>query len=231
MDTVGAYFNQNWQRYLNTIKNNTLYHKEMLHALDKFLATTWANKEFTFADVGCGDARTVFPILSQYQIKKYIGIDAAPDVLKMAEEMLAPLKCDKEFMAENMCSAITHLSSKVDIIYTSFAVHHLSLQEKTDFIAHCYEQLNSEGYLLLIDGVLSSSQQTRAEWLDVLQGRIAETHPEIDESELITRMEHPRAADFPESIKTFTEIAQRQSWSKFEVLFQQDIFAFMLFKR
>jgi hypothetical protein len=134
-------------------------------------------------------------------------------------------------MAEDMSTAITRLSVKADIIYTSYAVHHLSLQEKTEFIAHCYKQLNAGGYLLMIDGVLSSPHQTREQWLEVLQARIVETHPEITEEEVTARMEHPRSDDFPNAIETFAQIAQKQSWSTFEVLFHQDIFAFMLFKK
>lgn len=228
INNASAYFNENWKRYQNTVKNNTLYHCEMLFALQQFLSANIGSRPFSFVDVGCGDSSTVAPILAHTAIKKYIGIDAAKDVLKMASNTLTSLHCEKEFIAEDMLTAIPRLSESVDIIFTSYAVHHLS--NKSNFIAHCKQKLNPQGFLLMIDGVLKPNQ-TRDEWLDALENRIAETHPDITADELENRMQHPHADDFPDTIKTFSEIAQKQSWKDFQVLVEKEIFAFMVFVR
>ncbi|QMT59869.1 class I SAM-dependent methyltransferase [Legionella sp. PC997] len=230
MTTVSEYFNENWQRYQSTIKNNTLYHREMVQALQRFLSTHIGNRSFSFVDVGCGDSSTVASVLSATSIERYIGIDAAPDVLKMAENTLALLPCKKEFIADNMTVALPRLSVPVDVIFTSYAVHHLSLQDKINFIATCKQKLNPNGYLLMIDGVLQLDQ-TREEWLNALKSRIVESNPDITNDEIIARMEHPRADDYPESIDTFAQIAQQQSWSNFQVLVDKGIFAFMAFSK
>jgi hypothetical protein len=119
VNTASAYFNENWQRYQSTVKNNTLYHREMLLALQQFLSTSVGTRPFSFVDVGCGDSSTVAPILADQVITKYIGIDAAKDVLKLASHSLAHLECEKEFIADNMTTAIPRLSSPVDIIFES----------------------------------------------------------------------------------------------------------------
>jgi len=125
VNTASVYFNENWQRYQSTVKNNTLYHCEMFSALKQFLSANIGARTFSFVDVGCGDSSTVAPILADQAITKYIGIDAAEDVLKRAPHSLAHLKCEKEFIADNMTTAIPRLSSSVDIIFTSYAVHHI----------------------------------------------------------------------------------------------------------
>ncbi|KTC89884.1 class I SAM-dependent methyltransferase [Fluoribacter dumoffii] len=230
MTKASEYFNENWQRYRNAVKNNTLFHREMGQALKKFLSTHLGNRPFSFVDVGCGDSSTVAPLLSETSIKKYIGIDAAPDVLKMAENTMASLHCEKEFIVDNMTSALPKLPATVDVIYTSYAVHHLSLQDKMSFIDTCKQKLNPNGFLLMVDGVLKQ-RQTREEWLDALESRMLESNPEITGEEIIARMEHPRADDHPEEIDTFAQIARRQSWKNFQVLVDKGIFAFMAFEK
>ncbi|MGQ3890957.1 class I SAM-dependent methyltransferase [Legionella sp. CNM-4043-24] len=230
VNTASAYFNENWQRYQSSVKNNTLYHREMLSALKQFLSANAGERSFSFVDVGCGDSSTVAPVLAGRAITKYIGIDAAENVLQMASQSLAHLECEKEFIADNMTTAVPRLSSPVDIIFTSYAVHHLSLQDKFNFIESCRQKLNPNGFLLMVDGVLKE-KQTRAEWLNALQERMGATIPGISPDELAFRMQHPRADDFPESIETFSNIAQQQAWTRFELIVDKGLFAFMVFSK
>lgn len=230
INSASSYFNENWQRYLSAVKNNTLYHHEMLSALRLFFSEYMGTRSFSFVDVGCGDSSTVIPILADFPINKYIGIDEAKDVLQMASNNLAHLHCEKEFIADNMITAIPNLSTPVDIIYTSYAVHHLSLRDKIDFIDNCKQKLTKHGFLLMIDGVLTHDQ-TRSQWLDALKARMEETNPELTPEEISTRMEHPRSDDFPEAIMTFARIAQEQSWKDFKVIADKGIFAFIAFAK
>lgn len=48
MTAASEYFNKNWQRYQSAIKNNTLYHREMLQALQQFLVTHMGDRSFFF---------------------------------------------------------------------------------------------------------------------------------------------------------------------------------------
>lgn len=227
INSASSYFNENWKKYQGSIRKNTLYHREMSETLNTFL--TALPSSFSFVDIGCGDASTIAPILLDKPIKKYIGIDAAPEVLKLAEANLGEIKCDKEFICDNMTNAIVKLSPPIDIIFTSYAAHHLTYQQKFDFIFNCKKILKNKGFFIMIDGVLKP-HQTRDEWLDELENRIKTTQPMTSE-ELKFRMQHPRQDDHPESIATFEKIAKTQQWKKFDVLFEKDIFAFMVFTK
>ena len=140
------------------------------------------------------------------------------------------LYCEIELIADNMSTAIPNLSTSVDVIFTSYAVHHLSLQDKIDFIQKCQNQLNPNGVLLMIDGILKQNQ-SREEWLDALQNRMAETNSDIIPDEIASCMEHPRQDDYPESLETFQNIATQQSWQDFQVIVDKGIFAFMVFHK
>ena len=230
MNEASVYFNANWDKYKNTVQKNTLYHREMFMALNQFLVENMGDSVFTLVDVGCGDSSNIEPILLGKAIKKYIGIDAAADVLKMAASNLAHLDCEKEFFAEDMTTAIKRVSEPVDIIFTSYAVHHLSKQDKLDFIANCKDKLKPNGFLLMVDGVLEH-KQTRNEWLDALESRFKLTNPDFTQDDLTDRMQHPRADDHPEEIEVFKNTAKVQGWKNFDVIVNKGICAFMLFNK
>jgi 2-polyprenyl-3-methyl-5-hydroxy-6-metoxy-1,4-benzoquinol methylase len=225
---ASIYFDANWKRYQSTIAGNSLFHKEMGETLSRFLDqhTTHA---FTLVDVGCGDSSTIAPVLANKNIKKYIGIDAAPTVLNMADQQMSAIACEKTFICDDMSTAIANLPEPVDIIFTSYAVHHLTHERKIAFIQDCQNKLNASGYLVMVDGVLNVNQ-TREQWLDALEVRFKTTQT-MTPDELKFRMEHPRTSDFPEAITTFQAIANQQHWQHFDVLLNKGIFAFMIFKK
>ncbi len=228
INSTSLYFNANWQRYQRTLASNTLYHREMGDALNRFIKEKFPNP-LTIVDVGCGDCSAIVPILADKQIKNYIGIDAAPDILKMAEENMKVIQCKKEFICDDMSRAIINIPASIDIIYTSYAVHHLSSQEKFNFIQNAKNKLNKGGYLIMVDGVLDDNQ-TRDEWLESLANRMQLTQ-NLTQEELEFRMQHPRADDHPESIKKLKEFSQIQQWNAFDVLVNKGIFAFIVFSK
>ncbi|KTD78398.1 class I SAM-dependent methyltransferase [Legionella waltersii] len=225
---ASMYFNANWQKYKNSINKNLLCHQEMMSSLNEFLTTHYHNRSFTLVDVGCGDSSAISPVLKNSSIKKYIGIDAAPDVLELSKLNAISIPCEKEYICNDMMDAIKTINTPVDLIYTSYAIHHLSEKEKSEFIDVCKSKLNTNGQLLMIDGVLEVNQ-SRDEWLDKLEARIHFTHPDMTDEELATRMEHPRSGDFPETIDSFRNRATKSGWKAFEVLVDKGIFAFMVF--
>jgi len=221
------YFNDNWQRYQETLKANSLYHREMYEAIKSFLIKHVLNKEFSFVDVGCGDASAILPYLSDIGLNHYIGIDAAADVLKLAESNFNVLDISKQFICDNMFEAIPKLPGSYDVIFSSYALHHLTTQQKEDFLKSCQDKLGSNGVIILVDGILKENQ-TREEWLEVLAHRMKTTQ-NLSEEVLEERMQHPREDDYPEPISFFRKIAEVQHWKAFKVLLEIDIYACMLF--
>lgn len=123
-----------------------------------------------------------------------------------------------------------NLESPVDVIFTSYAIHHLSYEKKVRFIETCKKNLTQNGFFIMLDGILKENQ-TRDEWLEALAERIKLANPNITDDELEERMTHPRLDDYPESINTFESISKMQNWNSFNVLMKKGIFAFMAFEK
>lgn len=230
LNAASAYFNENWQRYQSALSHNTLFHREMMETFQAFLKEKIGNRPFSMLDIGCGDCSAVAPVLAETKIDQYIGIDAAEDVLKIAAKNVASLPCEREFIADNMLSALPNLSNSVDLIFSSYAIHHLFTDEKFQLIEACKHKLKTNGYFIMIDGVLKPNQ-SRELWLHDLEQRMVHTNPDLSAEEITARMTHPIADDYPDTIATFENIAKQQAWSDFQVLVDKDIFAFMLFAK
>ncbi len=226
---VSEYFNKNWELYQQSVESNLLYHHEMFSALDKFLSDHFKSTPFSLADLGCGDGSAVKNTLINKSLSHYIGVDSASDLIASAPDIMVELNCEKRFLCENMATAIKNLEP-INVILSSYALHHLNYAEKVAFIHDCYEKITHHGHLLLIDVVLGNLQQ-REEWLDNLQQRMTETFPHLSSVEIEHRLKHPRNDDFPESIDTYRSIAKMQQWQKFKVLIDKESCAFMVFSK
>ena len=227
---VAAFFDKQWDLYQRAIRAGVLCHSEMFATLNQFLRSRFANQPFRFVDFGCGDGSAVLDTLVATPVRHYIGVDAASNVIVNAEKTLESLKCEKTLICQDMFTAIHDIPRPADVIFCSYSLHHLTLQQKTDFIQDCYDSLSSPGYFVLVDGV-SMEQESREEWLDRLDQRFVDI-AHFNEEERSQIMKHPRELDFPESMATFRNISQKSPWRNFEVLFERDDFlAFMVFTK
>jgi len=195
------------------------------------LAARFDGHPFRFVDFGCGDASAVLKMLLTKNIAHYTGVDASSDLLAAAAQMLAPLKCQKTLICNNMTLAIDDLSAPADVILCSYSLHHLLREQKAKFIETCYKKLSSPGCLILIDGV-ANLNETREQWLIRLEERLFNKVPGFNAQDVAQLMIHPREFDYPETIEIFRDIAQRSPWKNFEVLLERDEFlAFMVFSK
>jgi SAM-dependent methyltransferase len=228
--SVSAFFDKQWDLYQRAVRNGVLCHAEMFATLDRFLAETFGNRPFSFVDFGCGDGSAALTTLKTKHLSHYIGVDAASEVIAGAVNTLKSLDCQKTLIAKNMAVAVHDLQSPVDVIFCSYSLHHLLLDQKIDFIGNCFKHLASPGYFVLVDGV-KSEQETREQWLKRLDNRFVDI-ARFNDEDRAEIMKHPQDCDFPETISTFRNISQALPWHKFEVLFEKDDFlAFMVFTK
>lgn len=229
-DTVSQHFDQNWQSYLQAVNNGLLCHLEMFTKLESLINEHFQHKPFILADIGCGDGSAIVGVLQNKPISRYIGVDAAAEVLKNAPSVLETLDCEKEFICDDMANAIIQIQQPLDIIVCSYSLHHLSLAKKLEFIKNCQNQLQPNGYMILIDGVLAKNQD-RDQWLEALENRFFAVNKEASEERIAAFKKHIHNDDHPESIATYQQIANDQDWKHFEVLIDKEILAFMVFKK
>lgn len=205
-NSVGEYFNHHWDEYKICADDNRFCHNEMFNALNGFLHENIRTHPFSFIDAGCGDCSYIAKVLQKNQIKNYIGIDIAEDFLKQASANMNPVHCQKQFIHGDMTRSLASLPSPVEVIFSSYAVHHLSYQQKFNFIKTCKNKLTPDGFFIMIDGVLDK-HQTREQWLDAYEAHYIKNYPGVSPEALEGCMYHHRHYDYPERIKTFEKIA------------------------
>lgn len=227
---VAYHFNSHWESYKLSIDNNRFFHKEFFAALDQFIEETMGERPITLVDAGCGDCSPIKPVLESRNIKEYVGIDIAADVLHLAATNLAGLNFSKQWMVSTMDTAIYRIKNGVDIILTSHALHHLSREDKVNFIRECQNKLNTPGYLLIIDGSLHEDQ-TREQWLEAYEAYHKAAYPWVSDEDREWVLEHPRTSDFPEKISTYANIAAAMNWKKFDIRLQIGSQIFLIFSK
>jgi SAM-dependent methyltransferase len=228
---IGAFFGDKWPLYQRAIQSDVLCHADMFGILDRLLSTRFNGNPFRFVDFGCGDASAVLKMLQTKNVTHYTGVDASSDLLASAARNLAPLKCQKTLICNNMAIAVDDLSGPSDIFLCSYSLHHLVREEKAKFIETCYRKLNSPGHLVLIDGV-AKENETRDQWLGRLEKRLFDKGPDFTAEDVAQLMVHPREFDYPETVETFRRMSGHVPWKSFDVLMERDEFlAFMLFSK
>lgn len=227
-EIVGQHFTKIWDRYLESIEKNLLHHHEMLELLNDFLTKHFKQKSFTLADLGCGDAGSLLEILQHQPITHYIGVDIAESLIEKGPKTLEELNCEKKFICQDMSTAFEKFTIKPDVIYSAYALHHFSYDEKVKFIANCQKYLAPNGYFILVD-ITKKENQSQQEWFADFLERFLVVNSTLTGNELEERIAHPRDYDFPESISTYREIAETQKWRSFEELIAIDECAFLVF--
>src|ERR1043165_6364821 len=92
---VGQFFGDKWALYQKAIRGNVLCHEQMLGKLDELLQKVFGDRPFSFANFGCGDSSAVLDVLRKKNLTKYIGVDAAAELIQKAASTLEPLRCEK----------------------------------------------------------------------------------------------------------------------------------------
>jgi len=227
-EIVGQHFAKIWDRYLQSVEKNLLHHHETLNLLNDFLTQHFRQKTFTLADLGCGDASSLLHILQKQPITHFIGVDIAESLIEKGSKALEKLDCKKELICHDMSTAFERFSINPDIIYSGYALHHFSYDEKIKFIANCQKYLAPNGYFILVD-IVKKEDQTQTQWFADFKERFLQYNSNLNESEIEERIAHPRDYDFPESVATYRKIAAMQNWRTFEELFEMDGCAFLVF--
>ncbi len=86
-------------------------------------------------------------------------------MIELAKKNMEVIHCEKEFICDNMIAAIKNIPAVMDIVFESYAVHHLSTQQKFEFLQDVKNKLKLNGYFIMIDCVLRS-EQVREDWLN-----------------------------------------------------------------
>lgn len=115
-------------------------------------------------DLGCGDGLYVHELLKTHDSIEAILVDASPEMLDAAKKRLTGFK-NVRFVQASFQDLLASdvLKEKFHFVLSSFAIHHLTMDEKETLFAYIYSLLNTGGFFVNIDVVLSPTEKIE-EW-------------------------------------------------------------------
>ncbi|PRW45022.1 ubiquinone biosynthesis [Chlorella sorokiniana] len=238
-DDSVAIFQQNWQVYQKMLAVDFLYHKTLYRAAQEVLLSHWGSGStpastqqqppLAMLDLGCGDAQQVAAMLARcgapsgaLRLASYTGVDMSPPALAIAQQNLTFLQpaCAVSLLQHDMTTFVEACPpGQYDLVFASFAVHHLSLEGKARFLAHAARCLRPGGAFVLVDIFLRQGEERgpfvarfRAYMQEAVDAGI------IDADEAATVMGHIEPFDFPETVPTYQHMAAEAGFAAADCL-------------
>lgn len=186
-----------WDTYAKVVAANYMFHREIGEAIQAALDARFDGRPVSVIDLGCGDAATFAPLLEGRPLKSYRGADLSEAALALAKENLSRLGCPVELDHTDMMSELEE-APPADVINVSFALHHLTTEQKAEFLRLASKKLAPGGVLLLTD-VMREEGQSLADYLSTYTGWLRGTMVTLSGSEKDAICDHILNNDLPET--------------------------------
>lgn len=210
-ESVRNFFNQ-WQIYKKVVDANYMFHREAYAAI----ASKLPDRPFSFLDLGAGDAQWTSRILAGRPVSRYHAVDLAAPALELARTNTLAFSGEKWFTQGDFVSNLP--AEPFDVIFTGMSIHHLTREEKRQFIPRIRQLLNPGGRFLLYE-VIRREEETRegvfARWSEYVGREWTALTPE--EQEKIQA--HVSSSDFQEPVADYRQFAKEAGFSRTEQLF------------
>jgi cyclopropane fatty-acyl-phospholipid synthase-like methyltransferase len=226
---VGEFFNA-WVIYQKVLANNYMHHKEIYEAVTRLIERQWQTRTFKLLDLGCGDARFIAGALKGRAIELYTGFDLSDPALELAAKNIAPLDCKIDLLNIDFMAGMAQTKMQFDIVFTSYALHHLTQAEKAKFFRLAHRLLTDNGLLLVID-LMRESNETLPVFLDNYCQWVREKWLQFDEQEMTAIIQHIRDNDIPETVITLSALAEMENFSPGTSLYQLPMHQFLYFSK
>lgn len=195
-----------WDTYAKVVANNYMFHHEIGEAIKAALAERFRGQSFSVLDLGCGDAATFAPILNDFALTGYCGVDLSESALAIAAHNLSGLSCPLELKQAEIMREVA-VAKPADVIYASFSVHHLATVQKAEFFRLAAQKLKTGGLLIIADVQREEGQDLDA-YLTAFCEWTRRSMIALDAAEQDAICEHVGNYDFPEPLSVTKEQAE-----------------------
>jgi cyclopropane fatty-acyl-phospholipid synthase-like methyltransferase len=219
------FFNDEWKLYQKILDNNYMQHQDIYDAVHNFIVDNWQQESLRILDIGCGDASLMSHALLNTNVSFYCALDISDTAISIAQENMRLISCDQKFIQGDFCRQIPLLSKEkkdqFNLIITSFAFHHLSL-EKKDYVFNQLKQLLSpEGIFIMID-LVCKNNESREIYIEKYLQTVKKKWLQLSFKELKLISNHMRNSDYPETIKTIETFAHKNGLKLTNFLSQKE---------
>lgn len=225
-----AIFTRSWSLYDLITEHNYMFHREIYGSVENLLASREDVGSCRMLDLGCGNARYLAPYLKRFPPEVYEGVDLSEAALKEAREYLEDLPCRIVLSHRDLLEAVEMTSETWDVIFSGFAVHHLTRDEKARFFQAAGRCLSEKGWLIIVD-VVREENQDRKSFLDDYLRFMREKWTRIPRDQLEEACAHVSEHDYPECFSTLHELAQEAGLGSARMIDRQAQHHVLLFTR
>jgi cyclopropane fatty-acyl-phospholipid synthase-like methyltransferase len=216
-DESTGFFERSWSLYDLITEHNYMLHREIYARIADLLKLRKNQDQYRMLDLGCGNARFLAPSLRQFTPSHYEGVDLSEAALEEARDNLADLSCPVVLTHGDLLEAVESTEIKWDVIFTGFAVHHLTTEAKERFFQSAGRCLTDNGWLLMVD-VVREESQSREDYLKYYLRLMRDRWTQIPPDQLETACAHVEAYDYPEYLSTLKEMAKASGLNSSHVI-------------
>lgn len=210
-------FERQWATYRILVEQNLMEHREISDATSTAIrhwlgSRTQKSTPIHMVDLGCGDLGQLAPLLRTLPLGQYVGLDITEAVLPLAQHNLGsvPYPCLWE-QGDLLNWACATQRQRVDLIHTSFALHHLDEAQKGLFLHGARRRIRANGLFLWVD-VFQRDDETRWEYLERYGNRVKQW-PGLSKIQRDSIVRHIERHDWPAKRGWLEQQAEKTGWS------------------
>lgn len=200
-------FIRNWEMYQKAISANYMKHQELGAISQKHLLQFNQDAPLRVLDIGCGDAHQITEQLKELNVSSYTGFDLSEQAIAIAATKLKSAQLKAAFEMGKMEELIKADKQTYNVIYSSFAIHHLTDEKKQELIHDCYSRLEQKGLFILID-IKREPAQSIDEYRSNYSNMILNDWHSFNMDEKTAIIDHLTTCDLPVETKTYIDFAQ-----------------------
>ena len=205
-DNCTHLFRSSWSLYDAILAGNYMSHREIHARVREVLMAQADHGRFALLDLGCGNARLLADTLRTLTPRRYLGVDLSSSALAEAAQYLHGLPHVELREQDLLACALNEAAASTEVVYSGFAVHHLSSADKQRLFQAVARLLRPDGSFILVD-VVRAEGQTREEYLDLYLHLMRTTWTGIELSRLEEACQHVASFDYPEMLSTLTQMS------------------------
>lgn len=199
-------FIDTWSLYGRVVSHNYMYHREIFADVGKYLRTRFGGAGISVCDLGCGDARHFSSALRELSVRSYRGCDLSETALAQARANVASPGLDAELACADLSDYLRDCTERFDLVFSSFALHHLTTEEKGEAFREVSRNLQPGGVFLLVDVARNEGESHDAYMQAACDWMRKEWH-DFSPEEMATICDHVTGNDLPETVATLARLA------------------------
>ncbi|MEO1002638.1 MAG: class I SAM-dependent methyltransferase [Cyanobacteria bacterium J06638_7] len=211
-------FDRQWSTYRTVVDSNLMEHRELTAAINGAIHAWLAGREEgaprpNLVDLGCGDLGFLAPLLRGLPLGSYLGLDLCAQVLPRAEATLGAVVFPCQWRHQDLLSWATAEpgSEPVQLLHSSFALHHLCAADKLRFLRLSRRHLAADGLFLWAD-VFREPGESRQSYLARYSERVLAAWSPLSADQKAQLINHISTFDFPADRVAIQRDAQACGW-------------------